>query len=289
MKSSYESHIPKRLQQPEVDWWKDAVFYQIYIRSFQDFNGDGIGDLRGIITRLDYLQELGVEGLWINPFYPSPQVDFGYDIQDYCDIDPQFGTMADFEKLVQEAEKRQLKIITDLVLNHTSDRHPFFIESRSSRHSSKRDWYIWKNPTENGQPPNNWAGFEKSSWTWDQNTGQYYYHFFYRQQPDLNWRNPSVKKAMFKVIDFWLDKRVKGFRLDTINFLFEDEALRDNPVTDEVPEYLKLVLSIKQLPIYTVDLRENHQVIKALRQHCKSQVQEEPLLIGEVFVPKIKI
>ena len=227
------------LKQPP--WWEGAVFYQIYIRSFQDSDGDGIGDLKGIISRLDYLQSLGVEGLWINPFYPSPQVDFGYDIMDYFDIDPQFGTMADFEQLVREAEKRQLKIIIDLVLNHTSDRHPFFIESRSGTHSPKRDWYIWREPAENGGPPNNWAGFEKSSWTFDQNSGQYYYHFFYRQQPDLNWRNPAVKEAMFEVLDFWLDKGVKGFRLDTINLLFEDEALRDNPVTDEVPEYLKQV------------------------------------------------
>ena len=290
MKSSFDeksAQIANSLKETETPWWEGAVFYQIYIRSFQDSNGDGIGDLRGIIGRLDYLQELGVEGLWINPFYPSPQVDFGYDIKDYFDIDPQFGTMADFEELVQEAKKRQLKIIIDLVLNHTSDQHPFFIESRSSRHSPKRDWYIWKDPSENGEPPNNWAGFEKSSWTFDQNSGQYYYHFFYRQQPDLNWRNPAVKEVMFKVLDFWLNKGVKGFRLDTINLLFEDQALRDNPLTDEVPEYLKQVLSIKQLPIYTINLRENHHVIKALRQHLKKKADEEPLLIGEVFVPTV--
>ncbi len=269
-------------------WWEGAVFYQIYIRSFQDSNGDGIGDLRGIIQRLDYLQSLGFEGLWTTPFYPSPQVDGGYDILDYFDIDPQLGTMADFEKLVQEAEKRQLKIIIDLVLNHTSDRHPFFIDSRSSRHSAKRDWYIWRDPAANGGPPNNWAGFEKSSWTFDRKSRQYYYHFFYRQQPDLNWRNPCVKKAMFAVLDFWCDKGVKGFRLDTINFLLEDEALRDNPIVDRVPFYLKQVLSIKQLPIYTIDLRANHDLIKAIRQHLTSNQQEELLLIGEIWVPSVR-
>ena len=276
------------LKPKEHPWWEGAVFYQIYIRSFQDSNDDGIGDLPGIISRLDYLQSLGVEGLWINPFYPSPQVDFGYDILDYFDIDPQLGTMADFEQLVQEAEQRQLKIILDLVLNHTSDRHPFFLESRSGKDSPQRDWYIWRDPADNGTPPNNWAGFEPSSWTFDHQSGQYYYHFFYRQQPDLNWRNPAVKKAMFKVLDFWWDKGVKGFRLDTINFLLEDELLRDNPVTEEVPEYLKLVLSIKQLPLYTIDLPENHHLLKDLRQHLRRQGEEEPLLIGEIFVPTVQ-
>ena len=275
------------LKQTKPPWWEGAVFYQIYIRSFQDSNDDGIGDLRGIISRLDYLQSLGIEALWITPFYPSPQVDFGYDIMDYFDIDPQFGTMADFEQLIQEAEKRQINIIIDLVLNHTSDQHPFFIESRSGKDSAKRDWYIWRDPTENGKPPNNWAGFEQSSWTFDDLSGQYYYHFFSRQQPDLNWRNQEVKEVMFQVFDFWLDKGVKGFRLDTINFLLEDEAFRDNPVTEEVPFYLKQVLSIKQLPLYTINHPENHQIIKALRQQLKNQGNDEPVLIGEIFVPTV--
>ncbi|MDJ0746716.1 MAG: alpha-glucosidase [Xenococcaceae cyanobacterium MO_167.B27] len=277
--------VPLKPSKPH--WWEGAVFYQIYIRSFQDSNDDGIGDLRGIISRLDYLQSLGIEALWITPFYPSPQVDFGYDIMDYFDIDPQFGTMADFEQLIQEAEKRQINIIIDLVLNHTSDQHPFFIESRSGKDSAKRDWYIWRDPTENGKPPNNWAGFEQSSWTFDDLSGQYYYHFFSRQQPDLNWRNQEVKEVMFKVLDFWLELGVKGFRLDTINFLLEDEAFRDNPVTDEVPFYLKQVLSIKQLPVYTINHPENHQIIKALRQHLKNQEDSEPVLIGEIFVPTV--
>src|SRR6266487_3558717 len=188
----------------QSDWWKSAVFYEIYPRSFYDTNGDGIGDLNGIPAKLDYLHDLGVDALWITPFYPSPQVDFGYDVSDYENVDPQFGTLADFDRLVSEAHKRNLKIICDFVINHTSDQHPFFKESRSSRENPKRDWYIWRDGKPNGDPPNNWSSeFGPRAWTYDERTRQYYYHYFYAAQPDLNWRNPEVARAMLNSVRFW--------------------------------------------------------------------------------------
>ncbi|MBV9624904.1 MAG: glucohydrolase, partial [Acidobacteria bacterium] len=177
---------------PSADpWWKHAVIYEIYPRSFQDSNGDGIGDINGITSRLDYLEDLGVDAIWITPMYPSPQVDFGYDIADYTAIDTQYGTMADLDRLMAEAKKRKIRILMDYVANHTSDQHPWFIQSRSSRNNPKRDWYIWRDGKGPGQPPNNWQSwFGHSAWTYDPKTGQWYYHYFYVQQPDLNWRNP---------------------------------------------------------------------------------------------------
>jgi len=217
------------------DWWTEAVFYEVYVRSFQDSNGDGIGDLNGITERLDYLVDLGIDAVWLTPFYPSPQVDFGYDISDYCDVDPQFGTLADFDRLVNEAHRRNVKIVTDLVLNHTSDQHEWFRMSRSARASPKRDWYIWRDPARDGGPPNNWSSaFGPTAWTLDPATGQYYYHFFYPEQPDLNWRNPEVEAVMFDMVRFWMDRGVDGFRLDAIQTLYEDESLPDNPVRDEL-------------------------------------------------------
>ncbi|MDQ3808892.1 MAG: alpha-amylase family glycosyl hydrolase, partial [Chloroflexota bacterium] len=214
-----------------TEWWTEAVFYEVYVRSFRDSNGDGIGDLNGITERLDYLVELGIDAVWLTPFYPSPQVDFGYDISNYQDVDPQFGTLGDFDRLVAEAHRRGLKIVTDLVLNHTSDQHPWFLDSRSARDARHRDWYIWRDPRPDGGPPTNWSSaFGPSTWTFDPRTGQYYYHFFYPEQPDLNWRNPQVQAAMFDMIGFWIERGVDGFRLDAIQTLFEDEALRDNPL-----------------------------------------------------------
>ena len=269
-------------------WWHKSVFYQVYLRSFQDSNGDGIGDLKGLIERLDYLQDLGINALWVTPFYESPHVDFGYDISNHTAVDPRYGTMADFEELVEEARRRSLKIIVDIVLNHTSDQHPFFQESRQSLSSPKRDWYVWRDGQPDGSPPNNWEGFERSTWKFDSLTNQYYYHFHYCQQPELNWRNPEVVKEMFRICDFWLNKGVAGLRLDAINYLVEDPQLRDNVIVEQVPDYLHLVYQFNQLPIHTINHPENHQILKQLRQHLRTNHKEDPLLIGEVWVPTLK-
>ncbi|HEY0796802.1 MAG TPA: alpha-amylase family glycosyl hydrolase [Acidisarcina sp.] len=215
-------------------WWEHAVIYEIYPRSFQDSNGDGVGDLKGITSRLDYLKVLGVDAIWLTPIYPSPQVDFGYDISDYEAIDPQYGTMVDFDQLVAEAKKRNIRVIMDLVLNHTSDKHPWFLASESSKKSPKRDWYVWRDGKAPGQPPNNWTSlFGHSAWQFDAKTNQYYYHKFYVQQPDLNWYNPKVKAAMYGVARFWLAKGVAGFRLDAVNTLYEDPSLADEGVAKD--------------------------------------------------------
>ncbi|HST95764.1 MAG TPA: alpha-amylase family glycosyl hydrolase, partial [Microvirga sp.] len=205
---------------PETTWWKRGIVYQIYPRSFQDSNGDGIGDLKGIRQRLDYLAWLGVDAIWISPIYTSPMADFGYDVADYCGIDPIFGTIEDFDRLVEDAHARGLKLILDFVPNHTSDRHPWFVESRSSRTDPKRDWYIWRDAAPDGSPPNNWiSNFGGPAWEWDEATGQYYHHAFLKEQPDLNWRNPEVRAAMQDVLRFWLDRGVDGFRVDAIHHL----------------------------------------------------------------------
>src|SRR5205085_11558160 len=211
-------------------WWKHAVIYEIYPRSFQDTNGDGVGDINGITSRLDYLRDLGIDAIWISPMYPSPLVDFGYDVSDYTAIDPLYGTLADFDRLVSEGKRRNIRVIMDFVANHTSDQHAWFKESRSSRTNPKRDWYIWRDG-KNGGPPNNWlAWFGGSAWEVDPQTNQYYYHYFYVQQPDLNWRNPEVQKAMYGVVKFWLDRGVAGFRIDAVSRLFEDPQLRDEAI-----------------------------------------------------------
>lgn len=208
--------MPEKYTAP---WWKSAIIYQIYPRSFCDSNGDGIGDIPGIVARLDYLAWLGVDAVWLSPFYPSPMADFGYDISDYTDVDPVFGTIGDFDHLLNEAHKRDIRVLIDWVPNHTSDQHAWFLESRSSRMSAKRDWYIWRNPDSSGGPPNDWLSrFRRcgSAWTWDAHTRQYYLHSFSPQQPDLNWENPHVVKAMHETLRFWLDRGVDGFRIDSI-------------------------------------------------------------------------
>jgi len=211
-------------------WWRDGIIYQIYPRSFVDSNNDGVGDLQGIIGKLDYLQSLGVDAIWLSPIYPSPDVDFGYDVADYKDIDPKFGSMKDFEQLVKESKKRDIHIILDLVLNHTSDQHLWFIESKKSRDNPYHDWYLWQDPKPNGDPPNQWqAVFGGPAWEFDPNLGQYYYHMFYKEQPDVNWQNPAVRAEMLDVFRFWLKKGVDGFRLDVFNAYFKDPQLRDNP------------------------------------------------------------
>jgi alpha-glucosidase len=236
------------------DWWKNAVIYEIYPRSFQDTNGDGIGDLNGITARLDYLKDLGVDAIWLTPCYPSPHVDFGYDISDYRNIDPQYGTLADFDRLVAEAAKRHIRVLMDMVMNHTSDKHHWFLQSRSSRDNPYRDWYVWHDPlrqaqgrlstssgqvpgqtaTDKGQPPNNWQSlFGHSAWQWDEKTRQYYYHKFYIQQPDLNWYNPKVHEAFKDIVRFWLQRGVGGFRFDAITTLYEDPSLADEGVVKD--------------------------------------------------------
>jgi len=271
-------------------WWKHAVIYEIYPRSFQDSNGDGIGDLNGITERLGYLEALGVDAIWISPMYPSPQVDFGYDISDYENVDPQYGTLKDFDRLVAEAGKHHIRVVLDMVLNHTSDKHKWFIESASSRTNPKRDWYVWNDgkPGPNGTrlPPNNWvSGFGGSAWQWMPQTKSFYYHKFYKQQPDLNWRNPEVEKAMFGSMQFWLNRGVAGYRLDAIPTLFEDPQLRDEPV---VPG--KNAQGDPNLkPIYTENLPEVHAVMRRMRamvdKYPDSKYPGERVLIGETYLP----
>lgn len=216
----------------EAPWWKSAVFYQIYPRSFADGNGDGVGDLRGIRDGLDHLSWLGVDALWLSPIFPSPMADFGYDVADYCDVDPLFGTLGELDSLVAEAHARDIRVILDWVPNHTSDRHPWFVESRSSRSSAKRDWYHWRDPAPDGGPPNNWvAAFppDTAAWSLDAKTGQYYLHCFLPGQPDLNWSNPEVVKAMHGVVRFWLDRGIDGFRVDVVAALGKDPSFPDDP------------------------------------------------------------
>jgi alpha-glucosidase len=214
----------------ETDWWRGAVIYQIYPRSFQDSNGDGIGDLLGIAHRLPYVASLGVDAIWISPFFTSPMKDFGYDVSDYCDVDPMFGTLADFDVLVQTAHRLGIRVIIDLVLSHSSDQHPWFIESRADRTNPKADWYVWSDPRPDGTPPNNWLSiFGGPAWHWDARREQYYLHNFLVSQPDLNFHNPDVQNALLEMTRFWLDRGVDGFRLDTINFYFHDKELRNNP------------------------------------------------------------
>jgi oligo-1,6-glucosidase len=213
----------------QQDWWKSAVVYQIYPRSFADSNGDGLGDLNGATARLGYLQALGVDVIWLSPVYRSPQADNGYDISDYRDIDPKFGTLAEFDALLAEVHRRGMKLVMDLVVNHTSDEHPWFVESRSSRDNPKRDWYIWRDARD-GAEPNNWGSFfSGSAWAWEQPTEQYYLHLFDRKQPDLNWEHPDVRKAVRDIMIWWLDRGVDGFRMDVINFISKAEGLPDAP------------------------------------------------------------
>ncbi|MDH4063243.1 MAG: alpha-amylase family glycosyl hydrolase, partial [Acidobacteriota bacterium] len=263
-------------------WWQRGVVYQIYPRSFQDANADGLGDLPGIVARLEYLQELGVDAIWLSPIYPSPMADFGYDVADYTGIDPIFGTLADFDRLVEAAHARGLKVILDFVPNHSSSEHPWFREARRSRASARRDWYIWRDPASGGGVPNNWLSvFGGSAWELDEATGQYYYHAFLKEQPDLNWRNPAVVQAMANVLEFWLQRGVDGFRVDVIWHLIKDEQLRDNPINpgfkDGMSPYDRL------LPVYTSDRPEVHGVIAGMRAVLDRY--DDRVLIGEIYLP----
>jgi alpha-glucosidase len=265
-----------------MPWWQRAVIYQIYPRSFQDSDGDGIGDLEGIRRRLDFCSSLGIDAIWLSPIYPSPMADFGYDIANYTDIDPIFGTIEDFDRLLGEVKRRGLKLILDYVPNHTSHGHPWFQESRGSLDSPKRTWYLWRDPLPDGGPPNNWlSNFGGTAWEWDSLTGQYYYHSFLKEQPDLNWRNPAVVAAMHDVLRFWLRKGVDGFRIDVLWMLIKDDQWRDNPVNPQFQPGMPSFSS--QIPLYTTDRPEVQSIISGLRQVADEF--EARVLIGEIYLP----
>ncbi len=262
-------------------WWQHAVFYEIYPRSFADSNNDGVGDLKGITAKLGYLHELGVDAIWITPCYPSPQVDFGYDVSDYENIDPMYGTLADFDRMAAESKKQNIRIIFDYVINHTSDQHKWFLASKSSKTSPYRNWYVWRDGKGANQPPNNWTSdFGGSAWKFDPTTGQYYYHYFYAEQPDLNWSNPAVEKAMFDVTRWWYKRGVAGFRLDAVDTLFEDPDLRDNPVLPGTNKFGDPNTD----PKYNKKLPGVHDVLKDLR---KVADEHDAVLIGETWTKNI--
>jgi alpha-glucosidase len=263
------------------EWWQHAVFYEIYPRSFADSNNDGFGDLKGITSRMDYLQKLGVDAIWITPCFPSPQVDFGYDVSDYRNIDPQYGTLKDFDKMVAEGKKHGVRIILDFVMNHTSDKHQWFIDSASSKTSPKRDWYMWRDGKPGGGPPNNWVAlFGGPAWKLDPRTNQYYYHYFYPEQPDLNWRNPAVKDAMFDVTRFWYKRGAAGFRLDAVDTLFEDPNLTDNPVKPGLNKYG----DPNEDNVNNSHLPQVHDVLRELRAVAQPY---DAVLIGETWTDDI--
>ena len=279
--SSKVTAQPKPVDAEGHQWWQHAVFYEIYPRSFADSNNDGVGDLNGIASKLDYLKALGVDAIWITPCYPSPQVDFGYDVSDYENIDPMYGNLQDFDRLENEARQRGIRIIMDFVMNHTSDRHPWFKESRSSRTNPKRDWYIWRDGKGPNQPPNNWLStFGGSAWKFDPTTGQWYYHYFYVEQPDLNWRNPDVETAMFDVTRWWYKRGVAGFRLDAVDTLFEDTKLHDDPVLPGKNKYG----DPNEEEVYNKKLPELHGVLQRLR---KVADESDAALIGETWTKNI--
>jgi len=271
------------VSEPPRPWWQSAVIYQIYPRSFQDSDGDGVGDLAGIVRRADYLAWLGVDAVWISPFFPSPMADFGYDISDYVGIDPLFGTLADFDRLVAELHGRGIRVILDFVPNHTSIAHPWFEESRRSRESPKRHWYIWRDPAPGGGPPNNWLSQAGGgAWTLSPETGQYYYHAFLPEQPDLNWRNPEVRRAMHDVLRFWLERGVDGFRVDVLWHLAKDPAFRDDPVNPDYrpsdPPFMRV------LPRYSADQQESVEIAAGMRKVLE-EFPGDRVLIGELSVP----
>ncbi len=265
----------------EYSWWQHAVFYEIYPRSYADTNGDGIGDLNGITAHLDHLKDLGVDAIWITPCFPSPQVDFGYDVSDYKDIAPEYGTLEDFDRLQVEAEKRGIRIILDHVINHTSDQHEWFKESASSRDNPKRDWYMWRDGRMANHPPNNWLSiFGGSAWKFDPKTNQYYYHMFYPEQPDLNWRNPEVVAAMHDILRFWFDRGVAGFRLDAVAMMYEDAKMPDSQIL-EGEDYFgnpNQDNSAQQLVL------EMHEALRGVRKVADPY---DAVLIGETWTSDI--
>lgn len=263
-------------------WWQRGIIYQIYPRSFQDSSGNGVGDLNGVRSRLPYLASLGIGTVWISPIFPSPMADFGYDVADYSAVNPLFGTLEDFDTLLSEAHALGLKLVLDLVPNHSSDQNEWFLESRSSRDNPKRDWYLWKDAGPDGGPPNNWqAWFGGSGWEWDERTGQYYFHQFLKQQPDLNWRNPEVRTAIFDAMRFWLNRGVDGFRVDVIWLLAKDEQWRDEPPN---PDYTEGQISYnKLLHIHTQHQPHTHEYIREMRGVLEEY--PERMMVGEIFAP----
>jgi len=265
--------------QKQAPWWERGVIYQIYPRSFQDSDADGIGDLAGIESRLDYLAGLGIDAIWLSPIYPSPMADFGYDVADYCGIDPMFGDLAGFDRLLAAVHARGLRLLLDFVPNHSSDQHPWFIESRASRDNPKRDWYIWRDPAPGGGPPNNWiSDFGGSSWEWDETTGQYYLHAFLKSQPDLNWREPQLRSDMMAVLRFWLDRGVDGFRIDVLWHIVKAATLPDNPVNvDWTPDRTQ---RDRLIQLYSTDQPEAHTIAAEFRALADSYADR--VLIGEI-------
>jgi len=270
------------------EWWQEAVFYQIYPRSFMDSDGDGIGDLVGITARLDYLAgTLGVDAIWISPFYPSPMADFGYDVSNYVDVDPLFGSLDDFDALMGATRERGVKVVIDWVPNHSSEQHPWFLESRSSRANPKRDWYIWRDPAPNGSEPNNWASiFGGPAWEYDRATGQYYMHTFLAEQPDINWRNPEAKAAMLDTLRFWLERGVDGFRLDACHYSMKDPEFRDNPVLPEARRGYKALGDYDRLEhLYDRNHPDIHPLFREIRALLDEYSAERPRFsIGEIHL-----
>jgi alpha-glucosidase len=263
-------------------WWQRGIIYQIYPRSFMDSNGDGTGDLTGITARLDYLAGLGVDAIWISPIFPSPMADFGYDVADYTGVDPLFGTLADLDRLVQAAHQRGIRVLLDYVPNHTSDQHAWFVESRTSRDNPRRDWYIWRDPNPDGGPPNNWLSvFGGSAWQLDPTTGQYYYHAYLREQPDLNWRNSAAHAAMLDVLRFWLDRGIDGFRIDALRQVIKDDQFRDDPLdsgwTEDKDPYLSRV------HLYSTDRPELMDIVHEFRELADRY--GDRVMIGELYLP----
>jgi alpha-glucosidase len=278
---STEMWAQKSVDAEGHQWWQHAVFYEIYPRSFADSNNDGVGDLNGIRSKLGYLKELGVDAIWITPCYPSPQVDFGYDVSDYENIDPMYGTLADFDHLAADAKKHNIRIIMDFVINHTSDQHKWFLQSKSSKTNAYRNWYVWRDGQGPNRPPNNWLStFGGPAWKLDPTTNQYYYHYFYAEQPDLNWRNPAVEKAMFDVTRWWYRRGVAGFRLDAVDTLYEDPDLRDNPILPGKNKFGDPNMEDK----YNKKLPELHETLTNLR---KVADEHDAVLIGETWTKNI--
>ena len=271
---------------PVTDWWREGVIYQVYPASFQDSNGDGVGDLRGVIERLDYLRWLGVDAIWLNPITVSPDADMGYDVADYCDVQPRFGDLAAVEELIRESNRRDIKVVLDIVPNHSSDQHPWFIDSRSSRTSEHRDWYVWADPKPDGGPPNNWLSvFGGPAWTLDQRTGQYYLHNFLAEQPDLNWWSPQVRDAFDEIYRFWFDRGVAGFRIDVAHGIVKDRELRDNPVaTPQDPAHVQVH---GQRNVYNMERPEVHDVLRRWRALANTYTPPR-ILLGETYVLDVR-
>ena len=271
---------------PLRDWWREGVIYQVYPASFQDSNGDGVGDLRGVIARLEYLRWLGIDGIWLNPITVSPDADMGYDVADYCDVQPRFGDLAAIDDLIREAGRHDIKVVLDVVPNHSSDQHPWFVDSRSARHAAHRDWYVWADPKADGSPPNNWLSvFGGPAWTLDERTGQYYLHNFLSQQPDLNWWNPQVRDAFDDIYRFWFDRGVAGFRIDVAHGIVKDRELRDNPVaTAADPPHVR---AHGQRMVYNMERPEGHEVLRRWRALANAYTPER-VLLGETYVLDVR-